>query len=422
MFKKIITNILIWEAKAFLARANPQIIGITGSSGKSSAKDAMAGLLERKFRVRKSMKSYNSELGLALAVLGLGTAWRSPIGWIKNLFWGFKEMFQKTDPEILVLEMGVDRPRDLEKLLKIVKPKIGVVTAIGEVPVHVEFFSGPEEIAKEKGRLVKALPASGHAILNFDDLAVWDLREESRSPIISYGFAAGADVRASNHKISLEEGTAFKLNYKESSVPVRLQNVFGKHHIYAALAAAAVGILYGMNLIEISQALAAYRPPPGRLSLINGIKESFILDDSYNASPLATHAALDALGELQNKGRKVVVFGDMLEIGRFTIPAHKTVGGKTAKIADYFLTVGPRSKFAAEEAVSQGMEKSKVVGFSTSKEAAQYLKQIIEKNDLILIKGSQAMRMERVVEEIMAEPERAGELLARQDDYWKRKG
>ena len=428
MIKDIITKILVWEAKVALARHTPKIIGITGSSGKSSTKDAIAVVLEKKFRIRKSIKSYNSELGLALAVLGLQTAWSNPLGWIKNITEGFKEIWRKDAPKILVLEMGVDRPKDLEKLLKIARPDIGVVTAIGEVPVHVEFFAGPEEVAKEKAKLVRALSAQGHAVLNFDDEVVWGMRKEIKANVISYGFGKGAKILASNINISIEKGISFKLNYEGNSLPVRLKNVFGKHHIYAALSAAAVGIIYEMNLIEIVEALSLYKPPPGRLRLIGGIKNSLILDDSYNASPLATHAALDTLAELAvpsealaKEGRKIVVFGDMLEIGKFTIVAHKAVGEKAAKIADMFIAVGPRAKFAVEGAIFAGMDKSRVFNFSTSREAAAFLKEKITEGDLILIKGSQAMRMERVVLEIMSEPNLASELLCRQDDYWKNK-
>ena len=419
MIKKIITKILALEAKLALKKHKPKIIGITGSVGKSSAKEAIATVLESRFNIRKSAKSYNSELGMALAVLGLKTAWNNPIGWIKNIISGFKEIFNQNFPKILVLEMGVDRPRDFDKLLKIARPDIGIITALGEIPAHVEFFSGPEEIAGEKSKLIKNLPPESWVILNFDDKKVWEMKLKTNANVLSFGFVAGADISASNYKIS-EDGVSFKMDYKGSSVPVRLKNVFGKHSVYAALSAAAVGIIFEMNLIEISEALSKYQAPPGRLRLLPGIKNSLILDDSYNASPLATEAALDTLQELEAK-RKLVAFGDMLEIGKFTISAHQALGKKISKIADYFVTVGPRSKFAAEEAVAEGMNKTKVINFSTSQEAAIHLKSIIQEGDLILVKGSQAMRMEKIVEELMAHPEEARNLLARQDKYWKNK-
>lgn len=427
IFKNLVTKILVWEAKIVLRKFSPKIIGITGSSGKSSTKEAVFAVLERKFRVRKSIKSYNSALGLALAVLGLESAWHSSLGWLKNIVAGGKTIFNKTFPEILVLEMGVDRPRDLDILLNIAKPEIGIVTAIGEVPVHVEFFFGPEEIAKEKSKLIEALPGVGHAILNFDDEAVRDMKEIAKAHTMGFGFGEGANVRASNYKLSEDSGISFKIDYEGSSVPVHLHDVFGKHYVYAALAATAVGVICNINLIEIAESLSVFKPLPGRLRLLKGIKNSSILDDSYNASPLATHAALDTLAELgafltvEKKRKKIVVFGDMLELGKFTVLAHKSVGEKIADIADYFIAVGLRAKFAAEEALSKGMNAKKIKSFSTSSEAASFVKEIIAEDDLVLVKGSQSIRMEKVVEEIMAEPERAGELLCRQDVYWKTK-
>ena len=407
-------------AKRAIRRFRPKIIGVTGSVGKSSAKEAIAVVLESRYDVRKSQKSYNSEIGLAMAVLELSTAWKSPIGWFKNIWRGLKVAYGKSFPKILVLEMGVDRPQDFDKLLKVANPDIGVVTAIGQIPVHVEFFSGPEAVAKEKSKLIKSLPSDGTAILNFDDEVVWEMHEKTKAKVFSFGFGSGGDLRASNYKIDFA-GINFKLEKDGASVPVRLNKVYGKQHVYAAMAGASAGLAFGMNLIEIAGALQKYSAPPGRLKLIEGVKESSILDDSYNASPLATHAALDVLGDLQTKGRKIVIFGDMLEIGKYTIEAHKTLGRLAAKYADHLVTAGPRSKFTAEGAISSGMSKENVKSFSTSDEAAPYVKELIKKDDLILVKGSQGMRMEKVVLEIMAHPEDAEKLLVRQDEYWRDK-
>ena len=416
-FKKIVTQVLIWEAKTALKKYKPRIVGITGSVGKSSSKEAVSAVLERRYYTRKSIKSYNSELGLALAILDLETAWHSPLGWIKNIFGGFKEIFNKKFPEILILEMGVDRPKDLDKLLAIARPEISIVTAIGDIPVHVEFFAGPEEIAKEKAKILKTLSATGYALLNFDDAIVWSMREATKAHVISFGFGEGAEIRALNEKIS-NDGVSFKISYQGSLVPCKMRNVLGKQYIYAALAAAAAGVTFDINLIEVSEALSIYKPLPGRMNLISGTKQSLILDDSYNSSPLAARAALETLKELE-AGRKIVALGDMLELGKYTIEAHRAIGKKIAKVADYFIAVGPRSKFAADEAIVQGMNPKNVINFSTSSEAAPYIKNLIKEGDIVLVKGSQSMRMEYIVEEIMNDPESAKELLARQDKYWR---
>ncbi|MEK9175307.1 MAG: UDP-N-acetylmuramoyl-tripeptide--D-alanyl-D-alanine ligase [Patescibacteria group bacterium] len=419
MFKRIIISILVFEAKCAIKRWPSRIIGITGSVGKSSTKEAISMVLQKKFKVRSSKKSYNSELGLALAILGLETAWHDLSRWIKNIYLGFMEIFSKNPPEILLLEMGIDRPQDMDTLISIVRPNIAVITAIGEIPVHIEYFSGSEEIAREKSKILKYLSAQGYAILNADDDVVWDMKDKTNARILSYGFGKDAHMIASNYKISLE-GISFKVDFDGASVPVRLFGVFGKHHVYPALSALLVGTIFDMNLIDSAGALQQYKSPPGRMQLLEGIKGSLVLDDSYNASPLATHAALDTLLELEAK-RKIVVFGDMLEIGKYTIEAHKTVGERVAKIADFFITVGQRSKFAAEEAITQGMDKKNVLNFSTSNEAIETVKELIKEGNLILVKGSQGMRMELIVEEIMAHPEQAFKLLCRQDEYWKNK-
>ena len=416
--KKLIIKIISAEARWALRRWRARVVGITGSVGKSSAKEAIAMVLESRFRVRKSNKSYNSEIGLSLAVLGRTTAWRSWSGWICNIAQGLQEVHTKHPPEILVLEMGVDRPQDMDRLLGIVRPDIAVITAIGELPVHVEFFPDAEDIAREKSKLARQLAASGWAVLNADDPIVHTMKEKTNASILTYGFSDSADLVASNYKIS-EDGIALKVDYKGASVPVRLHEVYGKQQAYAALATIAVVTLFDMNLVEAAQALQRYKPLPGRLRHIEGIKNSFILDDTYNASPLATAAAFDVLQELPAK-RKIVVFGDMLELGKYAIEAHQKVG-TLAKFADYLITVGPRAKFAAESAVASGMTQKNVLWFATAQEVASFLKECTKENDMILIKGSQSMRMERVVEEIMAHPEQASELLCRQDDYWKNK-
>ncbi len=420
MIKKIITGILVAEAKIAIKRFHPTIIGITGSVGKSSTKEAIAAVLGQKFRVRESKKSYNSELGLALSILGLPTAWKNPIGWIRNIAGGMRELFRKDFPEILILEMGVDRPKDLDRLLAIVRPQIGVVTALGDIPVHVEFFAGPEELAREKAKLVRSLPAQGHVVLNFDDATVWDMHQKTNAHVHSYGFGEHADFMASNEKISFA-GTVFKINHDGASVPMHLKNAFGKQNIYAALAATAVGTTFDMNTVEIAQAISIFRSPPGRMRLIEGMKGGRILDDSYNSSPLALHAALETLTELAASSetplRRIAVLGDMLEIGKFTIEAHQAAGERVARSADYFVAVGPRMKFAADEARDRGLQN--VFHFSTSDEAALHLNTVVQPDDIVLVKGSQSMRMEKIVEEIMAHPKDAEKLLCRQDSYWK---
>ena len=430
MIKKILQYIFRAQAKILLRRFNPKIIAVTGSVGKTSTKDAIYDVLSTKFNVRKSPKSYNSmEWGVALSILGLTSEWNSPLGWLVNVWKGCVAMFASTYPEILVLEMGVEHPGDMAIMTSLAKPHIAVVTAIGEVPVHVEFFAGPKELAREKAGMVRAISADGYVILNSDDDVVSDMRAEAHGKIITFGVGRGADVHVSSYKLlttgngehATPRGMACKIEYRGTSVPVRLEGAFGRQQLYVIGAAVGVAAAMNMNMVDVARTLEEkYTPSPGRLRLLEGIKESWILDDTYNASPMAMHAALDTLKDMP-ANRRIAALADMLEIGKFTIQAHESMGALAAPIVNILLTVGPRAKFIAKEARARGMKKTDVLEFATGREAGVYLQSILESGDVVLVKGSQSMRMEQLVEEIMAHPEEASTLLVRQNEYWRSK-
>ena len=406
----ILQKILKALSKAVIKKYKPIVIGITGSVGKTSTKEAVFSVLKTKFNVRANDASFNNEIGFPMAVLGLKKAGR--LIWIPNLLRSFKLLLSKNKsyPEVLVLEMGADKPGDIGYLIDIAKPEIGIITAVGELPVHIEFYSGPEEVAEEKSKLIQGLPSNGFAVLNFDDEIVFRMRDLSRAETITYGFNAGADLRASDlmYFVQMNEqiigGLSFKLNYEKSSVPFRLANALGRHQVYAALAAAAVGLHFKMNLVEISQALEKMEFPKQRMKLMKGMRNSLIIDDSYNASPLSSHAALDTLKEFgdkviakNEKGRKIAVLGDMKELGIFTEKAHRLVGNLVGERAEYLFTVGPAAKFIADSAFNQ-LPKENIMSFNDSVEAEEYLKSFIQEGDVVLVKGSRAMEMEKVVE------------------------
>ncbi len=434
IFKNLIVAIITAEAKIVLRKYKPKIVAITGSVGKTSTKDAIAAVLSKSFRVRKSQKSYNSEVGVPLVVFGCETGWLNPFKWISNIFKGAALiLFRKDYPEWLVLELGVERPKDMENLVSWLRPQIAAITALAEIPVHVEFFSGPEALIREKAKILKNLKMDDFAILNGDDEAVFELKEKTRSRVLTFGFGEGADLLASNYRIiftedmvdgkKLEhpEGISFKVDVDGKSIPIRIFNAFGRHQVYPALAALAVGQTVGLNLVDMGESLSTYESPPGRLKLIKGEKRSFILDDTYNSSPLALMAALDTLRDLPAK-RKIAVLGDMLELGKYTIEVHKSMAKYIIDAGvDIVFAVGPRARFVAEGLREKNFSKENIFEFSTSNDAKRHVEEIIDEGDIVLVKGSQSMRMERVVEEIMAEPERAGELLVRQEKAWQNK-
>jgi UDP-N-acetylmuramoyl-tripeptide--D-alanyl-D-alanine ligase len=417
--RKLLQKLLRFFSKSVLKKYKPVIIAVTGSVGKTSTKEAIFHVLKTHFgekEVRRNQRNYNNEIGVPLTIFGLETGGSSVFLWFfkfMKIFW--MTIFRTEYPSFLVLEMGADRPGDIEYLVNFVKPKVGVITALGEIPVHVEFFENPQQVAKEKRNLISSLNENGIAILNYDDEAVRQMAEGIQAKVFTYGLKDKADVRATNYDLKVNaNGNVSELNFKlefgGSSVPARLVNVLGVQHLYSALAAAGVGITFNMNLVEIVEALKEFQPLPGRMHLIKGIKNTLIVDDTYNAAMLSMDAALESLKIFENR-KKIVVLGDMLEIGEYAPEAHKRIGGKASEIADMIFTVGSRAKFIAEEAIKQGFPENRIFQFMVSDDAAIKVQEEIKENDVILIKGSRAMKMERVVKEIMAEPEKAEELL-----------
>lgn len=422
----LLQHILTYLAGRTLLKYRPFIVGVTGSVGKTSTKEAIFAVLSQKYLVRKSERNYNTEIGVPITILGISHYGKNIFAWLFVIAQSCVGLFRRDPnyPDYLVLEMGADHPGDIAHLVALAPPLVGVITAIGAVPVHVEFFSGPEELAHEKAKLIEALPPEGYAVLNLDDEPVAGIKSRARGHILSYGFGKAADVRISQYRLA-SHGIGFSLQHGDRAIYIQLKNTFGEHQAYAAAAACAVGLVLNMNLDEIARGLATYEAPPGRLKILRGNKGSLILDDTYNASPQAVEAALMVLREFRAK-RRIAVLGDMLELGKFTEDAHREIGNEVAKSADVFIAVGERMKFAVEESMKPGLNRrafaeNRVFWFSDSTEAGRMLDGILQPGDVVLIKGSQSMRMERAVKEVMAEPERAKDLLIRQTVDWERR-
>jgi len=429
MLEKILQIILYFFARAILKKYQPEIIGITGSAGKTSARDAIGAVLSAKFSVRKNFKNYNNEIGLPLTIIGRNSGGRSPLRWLAIFLAAVKLLIikDKAYPRILVLEMGADRIGDLIYLTALAPPKIGVITSIG--PAHLEFFKTLEKIAEEKSILIKCLPASGWAVLNHDDFRVSGLKNLTSAQVLTYGLNAGADLSAGEINLSRGRGQqpaglSFKLTYAGSTVPVFIPNILGEHSVYAVLAGAAVGLVYNLNLLEVAEALKNFESPPGRMRLIDGLNSSFIIDDSYNASPQSTLAAVKTLGSININagGKKYALLGDMLELGDYTEKGHRQVGAAMAENKiDYLIAVGERANFIVEAAKQAGLNSERIFHFASAIEAGEFLRDKLKAGDVVLVKGSQGMRLEKAIKEIMAEPLRAKELLVRQDEAWLKK-
>lgn len=431
LFKRIIVFLLTWEAKLVLHKYKPRIIAVTGSVGKTSTKDAIYSVLAPHVHVRKSDKSFNSEVGIPLTILGRPNAWQNPLKWVENLIdglvlllWGAKY------PAWLVLEVGADRPGDISSVAKWLKCDMVIITRLPDVPVHVEFFRSPEDVVREKASLLTALKSDGTFIANADDAKVLALREHVPGRSVTYGFTLGSDIMGEKLELLTESGEnghplglAARVKYEDTgeSVDVRLLGTIGSHGFMPMLAAIAVGKVLDIPLASMAESLAAHVAPPGRMRLIPGIKGTLIIDDTYNASPAATSAALHALGLAGKGGRRIAILGDMLELGRYSTAQHREVGKDVADCADILLTVGFRARDIAQGALDSGMKDERILQYEDAKQAGNELEQILEAGDVVLIKGSQSMRMERIVEEVMAEPHRAKELLVRQEREWRRR-
>lgn len=430
-FKKIITYILRVESQLVLRKYKPKIIAITGSLGKTSTKDAVYAVLSKIAYVRKSEKSFNSEIGLPLTILGCPNGWSDPFVWFTNILKGlWLFVWPHQYPEWLILEVGVGKPDDMKKTASWLFTDAVIITAIGETPPHIEFFSSHKHLVEEKSQLIKTLKSDGLLVLNADDKIVLEMKTKSKCRSITYGFEEGADILGSDDKIFFNDknepaGVIFRVDEKGNSLPVIIEGVFGRNHIYASLAALALSSGLKFNMLDAANSLKNYDVPPGRMRLLNGVKNSLILDDTYNSSPFACESALKTLGTMKWEGRKIAILGDMLELGRHTVEAHKNIG----KIAqenlnrkgDVLIVVGQRAKAFKEGALSSGMDGENIFEFLDSHEAGEFAKTFVQEGDMVLVKGSQGMRMERVVEAILADPKNKDRLLVRQDDEWKNK-
>ena len=433
-FRKAVVAILIFEATWVVRKYKPRVVAVTGSVGKTSTKDAIFAVLADNQHVRKSDKSFNSEIGIPLTILGCPNAWNNPLRWLQNIFDGFLLLLLPSRyPAWLVLEVGADRPGDISSVAKWLPVDVAVITRLPEVPVHVEFFDSPQQVVEEKAALINAVKPGGSVVLYADDPRAEMLRERAEArnlKVHTFGFNA-ADVQGSDFAFVDETGPcgtrpmgmSMHITVDEVSAPFVATGVLGAHSLLPMLAAAAVGRALGKGLPEVVKSLGQYEPPAGRMHLLPGIKDTLIIDDTYNSSPAATAAALDTMLTLKShgSGRHIVVLADMLELGRHSVDEHRKIGAQVAHVADVLVTVGFRARDIAEAALDNGLPDGAIFQYEDASKAGDELAAMLVPCDTVLVKGSQSMRMEKAVEHLMRDPERAGELLVRQDTDWKKK-
>lgn len=357
-------------ARFWRRKLNPRVIGITGSVGKSTTKELVAEVLSQRYKTLKSPGNLNNEIGLPLTLLKL-----------------------TEQHERVVLEMGFYVPGEIDFLCDIALAQVGVVTNIGTM--HAERARSIEEIVKGKTELVQALPPEpeGLAILNFDDPNVKEMAEHTNARVFYYGMNPAADLWADNVEGLGLEGIRFRLHYRRETLHLRVP-LIGRHSVHTALRAAAVGLTDGLSWQEIVNGLQTGRAQL-RLVAVRTESGAIILDDTYNASPESTLAALNLLEDLE--GRKIAVLGDMLELGQYEEQGHRMVGARAAEVANVLVTVGDRAKIIASAAANSGLSTSKIKEFDAAEQTFDFLRENLTSQDVVLVKGSRGMQMEVIV-------------------------
>ncbi len=366
--KALQTIASFWRSKLKL-----DVIGITGSVGKSTTKELISEVLSYRYRTLKNVGNFNNEIGLPLTILRLS------------------ESHQKA-----VLEMGFYLPGEISLLCEIAQPVIGVITNVGTV--HAERAGSQEIIARGKSELVEALPEYGTAILNYDDPWVRPMADKTKAKVLYYGLDPAAHLWADEIEGLGLQGIRFRLHYKNEELHMRVP-LIGRHSVHTALRATAVGLVEGLTWQEIINGLQ-HGNSQLRLAAVNAANGALILDDTYNASPDSVMAALNLLEELQ--GNKCAVLGEMLELGPYEQQGHEMVGVRAAQIVDRLIAVGERAKYIADSAQKAGLPAKAITWVSTVPDAIQVLQDSLHADDVVLIKGSHGLHMERIVSALEA--------------------
>jgi len=435
MLKKMVMTFLAASARRVIMREKPVVVAMTGSFGKSSVKEAVAtalGASEPGSRVRSSIKNYNNEFGLPFTVLGVQSPGRDPFKWLIVFLraawmgWGFGRARVHT----FVLEMGADRKGDLRWLVRIAPPHVAIVTAVGTA--HSEYFGSIEEIAVEKATIVRALAPDGFAVLNNDDARVTAMRRETKARTAYFGFSEGSDAQILNTASAAVKddeghmtpvGIDIAVSVEGRVHELRLHGTIGLPQASAVAAALLVARHFDITPeTAIGRLERDYHGIAGRTRIIAGIKRTTIIDDSYNAaSPQTVVSALRDLAALPLTGvqRRIAVLGEMRELGGYSEEAHRDVGRAVLENGvDFLVACGTLARGIAQAATAAGMDQANIRLFETSAEAGRFVQDLIRPGDVILVKGAQGMRAERIVKEIMAEPTEAPFLLVRQTEDW----
>jgi len=360
-------------ARFYRRKMNVRVIGVTGSVGKTTTKELITEILCQRYQTLKNPGNMNNEIGLPLTILRL-----------------------RNEHQRAVLEMGFYVAGEIALLCDIALPEIGVITNVGTV--HAERAGSQEAIARGKAELVQSLPPAprGTAILNFDDPWVTQMAQQTSAKVFFYGLNPSADLWADYIEGMGLEGIRFRLHYRNEVLHLHVP-LIGAHSVQTALRAAAVGLVEDLTWDEIIDGLQQAHTQL-RLVTVRTPSGALILDDSYNASPESTLAALNLLNELE--GRRIAVLGDMLELGQYERQGHEIVGLRVAEVADRLIAIGERARMIVQAARKAGMPAQKITWIADAPEAVAILREELKEGDVALVKGSRGLQMDRIVAEL----------------------
>jgi UDP-N-acetylmuramoyl-tripeptide--D-alanyl-D-alanine ligase len=433
--KSLIYKILKYSSKKLLKKYKPTIIGVVGNVGKTSMRANMVLFLEQFSPVGTNIDNYNTPIGITLSFMDEKSPGKNIFSWVKIIFKALsKSWFGDSEfAPIWVLELGVDSPGDMDEFIKdFLEFDVVVFGFIGEHPVHLAQFKDKKQLIKEDAKVLRALKSDGTLIIDGDDTVLKSIYRK-RDNVITFGFG-NVNIKASDFKVSIEVMNTeeqwdnyyssivpkgkFKVEYKGSSIPFQVDYVLGKHQVNSILPSIALGLIDGMNLVDISQQIKKTVPVKGRLRCLEGVKDTLLIDDTYNAAPSAMAMALDAISRLKAKGvRKVAILGEMKELGSESQAIHQDIGILAADIVDVCIGVGEDAKDILLT-FHKYNPKGLYHWFENSDEAATKIVDFITSDDIIIVKGSQSSRMEKVSLELLANKRYRRELLTRQSEEW----
>lgn len=398
---------ILWQRVAdFISRYRPLLLGVTGSTGKTITREAIRLAIADEHPSRFAAHSVRSPRDVATSLLGLDHL-SAAASWYRLLTGSFITEITTPEPEAIVVELGVRRPGDIDFVSQRLPFKLVVVTNVGTT--HTQYFYSKEMVAHELTSAVITLPRSSVAVLNADDPLVAALATKTKARVIRYGEAPDAHVQIQRTDRLPHGGLVVTVQLEGRTYELSGPHVVARHHVPHLVAAVATAYALGIDVRNAVAGLQGFTPPPGRMRKLAGRRGAVLLDDSYSASPEVVAAALRTLKAFKG-GRKIAILGDMVELGRLSQHEHAEVGKLAAKVAQIVIAVGEEMRHAGKEALRAGVD---VHHFDSSDEVGKWFTDFMQTGDVVLISGSRAMHMEKVVVRLLADQEKDGDKLVR---------